>query len=222
MNNTVICYYEPFPSAFSRDSLKLISMWKKSWAKNGWNVIVLNKEFAKQHSKYREYDIDNFSNVLYNNWEDKGYLRSCYRRLFAYCHFVDVNGPTLWADYDVMNYSFNPSFNIENNTILGSGTSVVYLDGYGSDNIIDNIFSKPISYDHRENRMRFNPMKTVIKSRVFKKKLNIVQNDILTQYEKCKTSKFVHYHGGYMNLSPEKKFNTIHRSDFIQKFRPVI
>ena len=217
MNNTVVCYYELISenNDFSKQSRELISLWEESWQKNNWNTVVLDKEYARQHPKYHEYDIDNLNNKLYNNWPNKKYIRACYRRLFAYCNFANINGPVLWADYDVINYSFKPASNIiQYNTILGSGTSVAFLDEHGSNSIIKNILSESTGFDFREVKHRFNPMIAVRKAKEFINEELTSPNNILTQYEECKYSDFVHFHGGVREQG-------LTRLEFIQKFRPV-
>lgn len=227
MNDTVICYYEiiyeaaahtrggmQHPLELSKQSRELLSLWKRSWQKNNWNTIILDNEYARQHHKYHEYDIDSLNNKLYDNWPNKRYIRACYRRLFAYCYFANINGSALWADYDVINYSFKPTLNIQYNTILGSGTSVVFLDRHGSSNIIDNIVSKSSGFDHRVVKKRFNPMIAVRNASGFNNEELTIPNDILTQNEECKYSDFVHYHGGLREPG-------LSRIEFIQKFRPI-
>ena len=121
-----------------------------------------------------------------------------------------------------MNYSFEPSLDIRSNTILGSGTSVVYLNQDGSKSIIDNIF-KSSGYDNRAGKSRFNPMTAVIRTKGFKQlpREKRIPNDIVKQYEACKTSKFVHYHGGCQRLLQKEKLNSSCRSEFISRFRPA-
>lgn len=216
MNNTVICYYELISknNDFSKQSHELISLWKESWQKNNWSPVVLNKEYARQHPKYHEYDIDNLNNKLYNNWPNKRYIRACYRRLFAYCYFANKNSSVLWADYDVINYSFKSTSNIQYNTILGSGTSVVFLDNHGSNNIINNIASKSLGFDFREDKCRFNPMIAVRNANGFIDEELTIPNNIKSQYERCKYSDFVHFHGG-------SREQGVSRLEYIQKFRPI-
>lgn len=134
-SKTVICYYKQFESEFSKDSKRFLEVWQRSWKNNGWNAIVLCERDAKQNPLCGQIDIDNPDANFYktdnSNWM---YHRSCYLRLLAYCQYVRMNGATLYADYDVINYSFTPdvlNFMSEDSVLKGERCAV-YLGKRGA------------------------------------------------------------------------------------------
>lgn len=224
MNSKVICYYEPLNTILSKDSKRLVDMWKCSWSNNGWDPIVLCKKDAEEYTSFEELNLTDPSNPLYQDSQRDDHLlhyrMSCYYRLVAYCNYVLNKGPALYADYDVMNYSFTvKDYNeYDYNTVLGCGSSVVKLDRVGACDILRAIQkgSEDYTYDKVKNDMRCVRNKTTCFTWC-----RDIYNDILKDYEECKVSKFVHYHNGYKKHTPEKRFNTSCRSDFIKRFRPI-
>lgn len=107
----VIAYFNLIEgNTFSSESFDLISIWKDSWRQHGWNPVLLDENMAKKNPLFTQIDPGNLDSVFYENvnknfWK---YHKSCYARLLAYCQYVRDNGPTLYADYDVINYGFVP------------------------------------------------------------------------------------------------------------------
>ena len=134
-SKTVICYYEQFEDKFSKDSEQFLEVWQRSWKNNGWNPVVLSEKDARQNPLYSQIDIDNPDANFYKTDNSKWmYHRSCYLRLLAYCQYVRMNGATLYADYDVINYSFTPdilNFMSEDSVLKGERCAV-YLGKRGA------------------------------------------------------------------------------------------
>ena len=126
MRANVISYFNKIEgNEFSKDSQKIIKIWRKSWSKNGWNPIILNESWARKNPLYFK-----LKEVLKHR-----YPLSCYMRLLAYCQYVRINGPTLYSDYDVINYSFNPNVLnfITGDSFFNPERAVVYLCENGVD-----------------------------------------------------------------------------------------
>jgi hypothetical protein len=141
-NNSVVCYFNKINeiSALSSQSEELINFWSENWRSRGWNPIILNREYAKTHPKYKVLQ-DSFETdgLLFNPAHNKEYQMECYSRWFAYSQFSNENGATLWSDYDVYNKSLTfddfVKFPPKTNMISYSGSSGV-MDKFHSDNLI--------------------------------------------------------------------------------------
>ena len=232
----VIGYFEPLKRPgtkkdvhpLTEHNFELMELWKKSWRNNGWNPIILGSQDAEEHPDYSRLDIKNIDNPLYvNNINGSDYQIACYNRHLAYSNFVLKNGTTLNADCDVINYSFTPEDCdlYEDNSIIGDGVSVVRLSKTGAEDIVRAIL-KGIEVGPRNDMECYFNLTTVFKvigSAARWGDLKIEDN-ILTNYDDCKTSKLVHYHNGLWELTEKQLFNIIHpkRADFIQKFRPIL
>ena len=224
---TVISYFEPIDHPLSKHNYELMELWKKSWCNNGWNPIILGSSDAEEHPDYSRLDIQNKDNPLYiNNIHGIDYQIACYNRHLAYSNFVLKNGTTLNADCDVINYSFTPAdFDLyEDNSIIGGGVSAVRLNKTGAKDIVRAILkgveTGPIH--DMECYLKLTTVFKVIGNATRWGDLRIEDN-ILTNYDDCKTSKLVHYHNGLWNLTEKQLFNikSPKRVDFIQKFRPI-
>lgn len=144
-----ISYFQDIPNLksgtayniISRESEKIIDLYRESWSKHGWNPIVLNKEYAQENKLYKDLGFSNPNANFYKNKSQHsfGYMRACYLRLLAYCEYVRRNGATLYSDYDVMNYGLPPSIidEIEPNSSLCDQRSVVYLGLKGVEEMED-------------------------------------------------------------------------------------
>lgn len=144
-----ISYFQDIPdlisgsaySIISRESGKIIDLYKKSWIKYGWNPIVLNEEYAQKNKLYKDSGFNNPNANFYKNKtrHSFGYMRACYSRLLAYCEYVRRNGATLYSDFDVMNYGLRPNIidEIDVNSSLCDQRSVVYLDLKGVEEMED-------------------------------------------------------------------------------------
>lgn len=102
MNKNVFTYFMPVPGLYSTDSqYRLIDVWRRSWAKAGWNPRVLDESFVKGHPRY------NFFKSRY--WAlpteyGNEYCGACFFRWLA----VAMAGGGMLTDYDVINYGFEP------------------------------------------------------------------------------------------------------------------
>lgn len=85
------------------DSVKLIDLWKQSWAKMGWNPMVLTREHSQRHPQYNDL-VNHFNNHL-PTINPKQYELACYERWLA---MVVVGGGWM-SDSDVINWSFFPN-----------------------------------------------------------------------------------------------------------------
>lgn len=238
--NTVICYYQQFETNFSKDSEKFLELWKKSWESKGWNSVVLGENDAKQNPLYSQIDIESPEANFYKtgggrHWQ---YQRSCYLRLLAYCQYVRNNGVTLYADYDVINYSFTPDIlnYMEEDSVLKGERCAVYLGQRGVKDIeqalnrfdknpgeISNSWSNKNSSSDMHVISRFT---TVFKTIT----CNLITNE---RSEKNHTyycqnagqdgymdSPLVHYDGGTYERNIPKECKRVGRSELVQKLRP--
>ena len=136
----IISYYQPIENlTFSDQSKGLIDLWKQTWFYHGWNSIVLDETWTHKNELYKHVSLNDQKSNFYLQQQTPmwKYHRSCYCRLLAYCEFVRQHGPTLYADYDVMNYGLKPVSlnNIKPNTWITPERSLVYLDITGAEEI---------------------------------------------------------------------------------------
>lgn len=128
----VYTYYEPIDELQSREYKQdqLIEICKKSWARNGWQLVVLNYEIAKSHSFYSSY-----SEVIKQlpSINPSYYDYHCYMRWLA----MSKIGGGIMIDYDVANLSLIDDSIFQCKTITGfqghvpcvvSGTDEQYLE----------------------------------------------------------------------------------------------
>lgn len=99
--NKVYTYFDPISVKDVQSQLEMIVHWKRSWAKQGWDVGVINKETARKHPFFWEFHqrVDALPTV-----NPKDYELSCYYRWLA----MAVVGGGFMSDYDVVNYGFTP------------------------------------------------------------------------------------------------------------------
>ena len=85
-------------------------MWKKTWSRNGWRPIVLGPRDAEKHPDFRSVNLkDHTSNLFKYSLHNSIYQQACYRRWFAYADYAtNIKQNIMWADFDVINYSFTP------------------------------------------------------------------------------------------------------------------
>jgi hypothetical protein len=230
----ITCFYQPLIlnskiTEFSKDSLELIKLWKKSWSDNGWNPIVVSLEDAKRHPRYNEIDLKDYSSNLYkHSINGPDYLELCYSRWFAY-----ACNDGFWSDYDVINYGFtpedaqhlvqyDPAF-IDNIGSCGFATlkgHELIIEGFveaiKKDTIVNDIlflqekhrWKKDIS-DMHINRRAGSPIKFI---------RNELCCDNFSNNE-WRNFSLVHYHNELWNYFDKNKYQT--RSEFIQKEHPV-
>jgi hypothetical protein len=207
----VISYFNSIANdKFSKESSELVSVWKHSWSQQGWSPIVLNEAWAQKNYLYHKLSFNNPNANFYkkNPVGSFEYNRCCYLRLLAYCQYVKENGPTLYCDYDVINYGLSPDIlsTIDHNSVLCEQRSVIYLDELGVKDMervlveFENI--NEFEWCHR-NDMRLMEYKT----QVFKQ---LVNGD--NEYIYCCSShtprdsicSLVHYNGGcYLRGAPK-------------------
>lgn len=111
----IYTYYEPLQSNFSYQEA-LISLWSKTWAKNNWEVFVLNQKHAECHPFYSEYT-ESMTKLCYEITGKPilAYGMSCWNRWLAYAtqvqNNIDKDGnerPFFVCDYDLINNGFTP------------------------------------------------------------------------------------------------------------------
>ena len=127
-DNVVVTFYEYIPSyPYQKD---MVEMWSKSWAKQGWETIILGKEQAKTYPKYEKI----IGAHWLTNWN--GFLAACYKRYMAAWSYGDC----LFCDPDVINYGWKYTNlkNIPRNklAILGNGVPCLL---YGTKEQYNNI-----------------------------------------------------------------------------------
>jgi len=238
--NTVICYYQEFETKFSKDSKDFLELWKKSWESKGWNSVILGENDAKRNPLYSQIDIDNPDANFYktdnSNWK---YHRSCYLRLLAYCQYVRQNGPTLYADYDVINYNFTPDIlnYMEEDSVLKGERCAVYLGERGINDIeqainrfdkdpgeISNSWSDKNASSDMHVISRFTTVfKTITcnlitKERSEKNRTYYCQNAGQDGYM---DSPLVHYDGGTYGRNIPEECKRLPRTELVQKLRPI-
>jgi hypothetical protein len=98
----VYTYYMPVLHLWSEESQRrLIEVWRRSWAKQGWNPIVLSEGDAAQHPRYAEFK-KKFWELPTEYGHD--YEGACFMRWVATANC----GGGMMTDYDVINYNFAP------------------------------------------------------------------------------------------------------------------
>lgn len=107
LTTNVYTYYERISSTYQEEE-QLLDLWKKTWAAQGWNPVVLTLKDAKLDEKLYEklsLKIDAWPTV--NN---KLYEKACYVRWLALLNHVKENklSCALMTDYDVINYGYTP------------------------------------------------------------------------------------------------------------------
>lgn len=96
----IYTYYHPIYED-QTDQIRLIELWKDTWAANGWNPCIIGIEHAKMNPRFDEY-YEVFSQFPTIN--SKEYELSCFLRWVA----MEYIGDGVLTDYDVMNYGFSP------------------------------------------------------------------------------------------------------------------
>ena len=96
----VLTYYSPCAGLSPQGGV--IERWANSWAKAGYDPVVLNRSHAEQHPRYSEL-LPIFK--AYPTINPSEYELACYLRWLA----LEVVGGGLMSDYDVINVSLFPS-----------------------------------------------------------------------------------------------------------------
>ena len=240
LNNIVICYYEQFGSKFSKDSEQFLEVWQRSWKNNGWNAIVLCERDARQNPLYGQIDIDNPDANFYKTDNSKWmYHRSCYLRLLAYCQYVRMNGAALYADYDVINYSFTPdvlNFMSEDSVLKGERCAV-YLGKRGALDIERAIarfnrdpgeISHSLKDENSSSDMhvisRFTTVFKTITCNLITKERSEKNNTYYCQNageDGYMDSPLVHFDGGVYGRNIRDEYKNLSRAELVQKLRPI-
>ena len=100
--HNVFTYHEPIDCKHDNDQWLMIDHWRRSWAKQGWNPVVLGLKDAERHPLFREFDE---RTKLLPTVNPGDYELACYRRWLA----VARAGGGFMSDYDVVNYGFKPT-----------------------------------------------------------------------------------------------------------------
>ena len=92
----------PVPSLYDEDSQRrLIEVWRKSWAKAGWDPVVLSESDMLSCPKYRYYKTKFWALPTEYGHDYEG---ACFMRWAAVAHL----GGGMMTDFDVINYGFTP------------------------------------------------------------------------------------------------------------------
>jgi len=83
------------------EQYEMISHWKRSWAKRGWNPKVLTQADARRHPMFQPIT-ERLKQLPTVN--SSAYELACYHRWLA----VAVMGGGFMSDYDVVNFGFEP------------------------------------------------------------------------------------------------------------------
>lgn len=81
--------------------LRLIELWRKSWAKHGWEPVVLGESSLSHHPDYQKY-LDAYCKLPTEYGH--AYESACFMRWWA----VAVSQGQMMTDYDVINYGWEP------------------------------------------------------------------------------------------------------------------
>lgn len=97
----VYCYHHDAKHAAAGYESELLSRWRATWSKRGFNPVMLTEVDARRHPRFDEIDsvVSKLPTVNVPFFE-----RACWLRWLAY----DLSTPGLFTDYDVMNYSLTP------------------------------------------------------------------------------------------------------------------
>lgn len=96
----VFTYYQPIEGLPCQRAL--LDVWCRSWAKAGWEPIVLSEDDVKQHPRFSFFKEHFWAKpALYGN----DYSGACFMRYFA----AAIHGGGMLVDADVINYSFPPT-----------------------------------------------------------------------------------------------------------------
>jgi hypothetical protein len=102
MSNKVFTYYVDVPGLWSPASQwALIDVWKRSWAKAGWDPIVVIQKDVETHPRF-PFFWEHFM-AKPTEWGPI-YTTACFIRWLAMAHL----GGGMLVDYDVINYGFTP------------------------------------------------------------------------------------------------------------------
>lgn len=214
---------------FSSESRELISLWEDSWKKRGWNTILIDEDMAKKNSLFSKLDLDNPSANFYKTinpsvWE---YHRSCYCRLVAYCQYVRENGLTLYADYDVINYSFSPTelSQISENSVLCPMRSTVYLGREGVDDIERVLLQfNNQTFSEQDKRGSCNDMRVLSKyTKVFSTERDSRNNPYVSAISPdfSNNTPLIHYDGGCYRRGIDRKFSRLEIIKNYHKFNSL-
>ena len=88
-------------NAYVQDYVMLKHLWRDSWARNGWDPVVLTLSNATHHPLYEQLWAAVLALPTLNN---KYYETQCYLRWLA----IAAAGGGFMVDYDVMNLGFRP------------------------------------------------------------------------------------------------------------------
>ena len=149
----VFTYFEPINEQ-ADENLQIIEIWKQTWAKHGWDPVVLNQQVAQRHPRYFELDGWAHLRKTKNQWS---YERACYARWMAYAEYGTRFGEQyepdrmIWfADWDCMNRGLTATaveglFHARplNFGDIDGVPSFGRISGYGLSKLID-MFSDPL------------------------------------------------------------------------------
>tara|TARA_B100001564_G_scaffold278892_1_gene241008 strand:+ start:2860 stop:3606 length:747 start_codon:yes stop_codon:yes gene_type:complete len=114
----IYTYYEPLALDNTGPQEEIISLWKESWSRQGYNPVVLGRGDAEEHSFFTHFT----QGVSYLHECVTGkiitpYGLSCYIRWLAYANQKDYLGKFgkhfYVSDYDVINKKFSITYPIQ-------------------------------------------------------------------------------------------------------------
>jgi hypothetical protein len=97
--------YTYFENINFQSQNELLSLWKRSWERQGFEALVLNRDAAEQHPYYHEFSLKmNDLHVKIMGKPLSNYGLSCYLRWLAYA--TQPEEKFYVSDYDIINNSF--------------------------------------------------------------------------------------------------------------------
>lgn len=134
----IFTYYRPAASAGSNPKKRkkhlshdreLLSLWEKTWKKNGWNPVVLHSRDYPEQDEWYDRLLGKINTLPTVNPRD--YENACYLRWLAMYQVARQRaGEVLWmSDYDVMNHGVSPFDQGPELTIHDSGGTPCLVSG---------------------------------------------------------------------------------------------
>lgn len=117
----------------------LMSIWRESWARHGFDPQVVGPADAAAHPRFHE--LEHADGLFTAGIGLREYVTACYERWFAYAAAArQEGGATLIGDWDVINYGFTPG----NILSEGVGERIKHLSGSATPCLV---YGTPEQYD---------------------------------------------------------------------------
>jgi len=133
----IYTYHRTIEAGF--DDPVLMSIWRESWTRRGFDPQTLGPADAAAHPRFRE--LEHANGLFTSDIGLRQYVSACYERWFAFAVAARRDGgPTLTGDWDVVNYGFTPSELLSE----GLGGRIKHLSGSATPCLV---YGTPEQYD---------------------------------------------------------------------------